>query len=221
MSSKPERPFADDRDPWESQPWEGQRAAHAFRVYRDLGSERSLAKLSAVLGLSTASRQGFAGHLSEWSRLHRWQERIGLYEAAMDHERLVRRRDALIAAEERQRDDLEQIAAALRRPVRAFLERVRQADDLSSLPLDEHARIVVQIGRALPRLAQAERLVYGLSTANVGGHDGGPSGASSAVPADAVAKAAEKTESELEAYLAGIDAGRAAAERDGSSSDEA
>lgn len=201
-----DREFAEGVEPWTRQPWEDSRAFHAFTVYRDLGPARSLTKLHAAMPGSVIRT------LQEWSGRNRWQERVGLYEADEDRERLERRRSAILASEDRQRADLERLAGVLRRPVAALDRRLAKANDLEALPLDEHARLVVSIARALPRLVQAERLALGQSTANVGGHDGGP--ATQGVPGDAFEAAAAKSEAELEAYLAGIDAGRASADRE-------
>ena len=196
------RDLEPDLEPWARQPWEDARHFHAFAVYRDLGPTRSLRALAGELGLRDHR------HLAEWSRLHRWQERVSAYEGHADRERLESRRVALEAAEEGQRRELARIRDALSVPVRTFLERLSDPDVLKGLPLAEHASLVVQIGRAMPRIAQAERLVYGQSTANVGGHDGGPARAGGAIPPGAVRAAAEKTAEELEAMLAeAFDAG--------------
>ncbi len=62
------------RDPWQIVPEESARAFAAFESYRDMGPERSLAKLSAIIGKNV-------GSLQSWSARHAWQERCRAFDA--------------------------------------------------------------------------------------------------------------------------------------------
>ena len=202
-SRKPERPPPPEH-PWERQPDETAPAYAAFRAYLDAGEERTLRSVAAKLGKSGSL-------ISRWSSRHRWTARVDSYEAeankraddaALDEHAQRARRQAQIA-------QLHQEALSL--PAKEILERLqRDPALLGKLDLDELLRLQASAARALPRAIAAERLVSGQSTSNAGGHDGGklPASPGAADRAEAEAVAAEKTEDELVAFLAG-----AAAER--------
>jgi hypothetical protein len=67
--------------PWDRLPGEGTRAHAAFAAYRDLGADRSLAKVARTLGKST-------GLLERWSRVHHWVSRCRDFDAAVAERRL-------------------------------------------------------------------------------------------------------------------------------------
>lgn len=58
-----------EKKPWERLDKESTVAYDAFKVYRDMGNERSLAKVGAQLGKSTAL-------MERWSAQHDWQKRV-------------------------------------------------------------------------------------------------------------------------------------------------
>lgn len=64
-------------DPWERQKGESQKAYEAFVIYRDLGAERSTAKVSQELGKSKALIQ-------RWCRAWNWVERCRAYDNSLD-----------------------------------------------------------------------------------------------------------------------------------------
>ncbi len=68
---------------WERQEGESSKAFEAFATYRDLGAQRSLAKVGQILGKSTAL-------MERWSRQHDWVARVEALEAR--DEMLVRER---------------------------------------------------------------------------------------------------------------------------------
>jgi hypothetical protein len=59
---------------WSRQPDESARAFEAFELYRDMGAERSLAKVGRELGKSTAL-------MERWSATHDWVDRVKALEA--------------------------------------------------------------------------------------------------------------------------------------------
>lgn len=64
-----------EAEPWERQPEETVKAFEAFVIYRDLGPERSITKVTQTLNKSRPL-------IGEWSSKYRWVERC----AAFDHE---------------------------------------------------------------------------------------------------------------------------------------
>ncbi|MBN2734741.1 MAG: hypothetical protein JXQ82_07795 [Methanomicrobiaceae archaeon] len=63
--------------PWEIQPKESEKAFAAFCVYRDLGPDRSLSKVSEALQKSSR-------WIKEWSRTHDWIVRVKAYDNHLD-----------------------------------------------------------------------------------------------------------------------------------------
>ena len=54
---------------FEQQPREGSKAFAAFKLYLDMGPERSLAAVARKLGVSKTT-------VAKWSRRNHWQERV-------------------------------------------------------------------------------------------------------------------------------------------------
>ncbi len=63
--------------PWERQPGEGTKAYEAFSTYRDMGYDRSIAKVAEKLGKSEAL-------LERWSRTYKWVERVTAWDVEAD-----------------------------------------------------------------------------------------------------------------------------------------
>lgn len=68
---------ANTPEPWERQPEETTKAFEAFRVYRDLGTERSIAKAGRQLGKNRVTLEG-------WSSKFNWVERVAAWDAEQD-----------------------------------------------------------------------------------------------------------------------------------------
>lgn len=147
-------PTDDSRDPWERIPGEGTRAFAAFKVYLELGPQRSHAKVAKKIGKSTAL-------VSRWSRRHDWVRRVDSWEDALDkewsaaHKRLVRdtcKRHFGIG--------------------NAMLSKVAQRVD----GMDHHEIEPRDIPRWVDTLIKAQRQGLGLSTSSteMTGQGGGP-----------------------------------------------
>lgn len=63
--------------PWEQQPGESAKAFQAFAAYRDMGVERSNAKVAQLLGKSKTL-------IDRWSSAWKWVERVRSYDREMD-----------------------------------------------------------------------------------------------------------------------------------------
>lgn len=64
----------DEREPWERQTGETAKAYRAFSIYRDQGSDRSLASVAQELGVSKQ-------HIESWSRQNGWVERVTAWDS--------------------------------------------------------------------------------------------------------------------------------------------
>lgn len=69
--------MAKQPDPWERQEGESTKAYEAFCIYRDLGIQRSIAKVVSTLGKSKALLEG-------WSSKHGWVERAAQWDSEQD-----------------------------------------------------------------------------------------------------------------------------------------
>ena len=66
-----------DSDPWEWLPEESARAYDAFCCYREMGHQRSIAKVAHAIGRSVRL-------LERWSSAHRWVVRAFCYDNYLD-----------------------------------------------------------------------------------------------------------------------------------------
>lgn len=65
--------------PWEQQPGESAKAFEAFAIYRDMGAERSLRKLTQQLHKNLTT-------IRDWSVKWNWQERVRAYDRDLDRQ---------------------------------------------------------------------------------------------------------------------------------------
>lgn len=63
-------------------PGEPQKAFQAFRMYRDMGADRTINNVRLSLGKS----EGYQTALEIWSFKYKWVERAGLYDAHLDRQ---------------------------------------------------------------------------------------------------------------------------------------
>jgi hypothetical protein len=75
----------EERQPWDRQLGEGSKAYSHFCIYRDMGSGRSLQKMTSVPGCTSVRRQ-----LSRWSSRWRWVERAQAYDDYLQHQDRLR-----------------------------------------------------------------------------------------------------------------------------------
>lgn len=72
-------PKRSDTKPWEQQPGESGKAFEAFKVYLDMGSERSIRAVGEKLGKSSTL-------MARWSSTHGWVERVIAYDADLQRQ---------------------------------------------------------------------------------------------------------------------------------------
>ena len=185
-------------EPWERQPGESDPRWEAFLVYRDQpqnGEDRSLRAVARTLNKSLT----VVGH---WSSEDGWRNRVASYDnhlEAMKQKAMGRELEATVRG---QAQHLAAARAGIGQLVTSFLRDVAAANEAGRDPFEdwdlrEKARTMTVALKALPAIVQSERTVIGLSTVNVGGHDGG------ALKHEATIRAESMTRSEAEAYLLG------------------
>lgn len=186
------------RDPWEAEPtWRPERR-EGFELYRDMPGKRSIEKVAGSLGKSPKL-------LERWSREDGWVARAAAWDAECDR----RRREEFFAGDAEVSREQAETAALARFGVHAFIddfvEEVRLARKENRRPFEgltasERIVLLPRVVKALREAQQVERLARGMSTANVGGHDGGE-----LIPADI----ASKSDKDVDAYLLGYADGKA------------
>lgn len=190
--AKPDDDTDERREPWEQQPKESAPAFQAFARYRDQDpAERSIRAVARALGKSGSL-------LSRWSVAHDWQHRCAAWDLEQDRIRQRELEQERVEAARRHARTAQahlQVSSAFSGEV---LRRALAGDAtwLEKLPNDELLRFALQAARATPRLVVAERLSLGISTENVGGHDGGPL-------TPAAEQVAGKTDDELDEIIHG------------------
>lgn len=196
------KPESDVVFEWERQPGEGARAFQAFAVYRDMGAERSTAKVARELGKTKAI-------VDRWSGDHEWVARAAAWDLELDRRAQAELADARVEAARRHAAIAARSLEALQVPIEELLRRAEKnpkaIQDEKKVPLSALLNFVRAYARTAPAVVVSERLSLGISTENVGGHDGGPL----VTPED---RARSMSDDELDAFLLGADAQRRAGE---------
>lgn len=154
--SAPVRPIAADRDAWDKQPGESTKAYAAFVAYRDLGSERSHAR---VAGAISRARSQISGWASTWQ----WSHRVDAWEQQEEQRRREITRDARDRMTERHATQASAAQQAAMGPVIKFLERLRdKPQELDDAETKDLADLALKSLRSLGHLQAAERIARGL-----------------------------------------------------------
>lgn len=93
--------LAPDRDPWEIQPGESDKAYAQFRAYLEPGPRRSIKQATEILG-ATRGRNMSVHYLQQVAAAKRWTERAAAWDRANDREfmlRMVEKRRELVENE--------------------------------------------------------------------------------------------------------------------------
>ena len=129
-------------EPWERQPKESDVAFEAFVTYRDMGTERSHAKVAQKVGKNK-------GLISRWSRVHGWTARIEAWTDEQD--RIVR-------------EELVKGITTMRKNHTAIAEQmlIKALKALQKLPIEEMTP--GDIAKTVDVAAKLERLSRGEAT---------------------------------------------------------
>jgi hypothetical protein len=140
-------------EPWERRQGEGARAFEAFAMYRDMGTERSLAKVGVNLGKSVKL-------MERWSATHRWVARAAAWEDEKDR---------------RVREELTKGVTAMRKTHAAIAEQmlIKAMKALQGLPPDEMTprdiATLVDVAAKLERLSRGEATERTEGKSEIGG----------------------------------------------------
>jgi hypothetical protein len=183
--------------PWERQTLDGaeepSRAFHAFCFYRDLGSQRSLEKVSVALsaargrparGQNAAIETAAAGggkrrvskQIEEWSKRWKWVERVRGWEDEQD--RLKREAFSKEIEEMGKRHAQQAMGAGqiLSLPFMAAARRLKAVQndlgELERLPLAELLKLSVSSAMFLSQMHKAEREARGVDSLAPAGRGG-------------------------------------------------
>lgn len=159
-------------------------------MYRDLGPNRSLAKVAQESGYADKSL------VERWSRQDGWVERVAAFDAHLDAIKRENAEDQIRRITAGHAKALEAAIAVIARPMLALAERIENGD----LTDDENEALLNVLGtkegaKLLPSLVTASRLVHGVSTSNV------------ALNGQHRHKIERADLNELDAYLLGFDDG--------------
>lgn len=139
-------------------------AWNAFRLYRDMGEERSLAAVCQVASKDRAQ-------IGRWSRKWRWVERVRAWERHLDQVRRDEQVEQTRKMVERHATQLQGATQAMIAPITALLRRVQEQGGEAGLfkntPNYHLSNLAIAAARALPLLVKAERLSRGLSETSI------------------------------------------------------
>lgn len=184
---------------WERQGDESEESWQAFVVYRDQTPPRSLRDVGKEIDKSLQMVQ-------KWSKRHRWVARVAAWDREQD--RVKREADLQGRAEMGLRHAREamEIQDVLLMPARQLAARwrKRKEDDPDGDPFEklgdlELIKEATKAARVFAQVGVFERLSRGMSTTNVGGHEGGPLEVQ-----DHRARVESMSRPEQEEYLLGI-----------------
>lgn len=107
----------EERKPWERLPEESTEAFEAFKTYRDMGAERSLAKVGEKLGKSTAL-------MERWSARHEWVKRAQAWDDEAERQAAQKQLKDIANARARQRKQ----AVKMQLKALQLLESIQEGD---------------------------------------------------------------------------------------------
>jgi len=148
--------------PWERQRGEGDRAFHAFGIYRDLGVDRSIDLVAGQLRDAKGSQRGpkvrSCGHYGRLARKWQWRARVTAWDEYVDKER---RKEFLVEIKrmgKRQAQQAELMSIVLTEPARVFLKKIQvQKDLLDAMTVKDLLMLSAAAGKYLPAVHKAER----------------------------------------------------------------
>jgi len=178
--------------PYDVEPeWSPERK-EAFALYRDFGPERSLRAVAGKLRKSETL-------INRWSMEDKWIRRVSAWDMYQDKLRQA------AASAERERigkahaRTLDTTIDVLLEPALELERRIKSGEvDLSNYTPAQLLEMSTVIGRVLPRLVVASRLVHGMSTEKV-----------EDLTSDAMRSTAAASIDELDTLLTGIEDGAA------------
>lgn len=155
--------------PWERREAESQQAWEAFATYRDMGAERSTAKVGQALSKSKAL-------MDRWSSTHGWVERVVAWDAEQDRVKRDAQLDEVEAMGRRHAQQGQALLQALMAPAISLLKRLSSDEhaaawkaQLDKMEPIEALALISKAASHWPNVMKAERLARGESTERIDG----------------------------------------------------
>jgi hypothetical protein len=154
-------------DPWERQPGESDKAFLGFRIYRDMGVNRTVVdaekQYRVMTGGSPPAGRDPTGQFNAWCVAHRWRERVSHWDDEQDAIAVREMKRSRIKMAERHAAQLEAAQQAMFAPVEELLRRmVAGRLDLSDVEDKDLLVLVRQVVGPLPEFQKAERTARGV-----------------------------------------------------------
>ena len=153
--------MSDERKPWERVDGETVKAYEAFRIYRDLGPERSMRKAGEVLGKSM-------GTLDRWTSRFDWRLRVEAYEDELERARLKERNESIAKMHNRHA----QLSRKMQAKALKRLETLKPSE-LSPADLLKYVEVATKLERVSmgePETIEERRTLEDPSTSNAREH---------------------------------------------------
>ena len=155
---------------WERQPGEPPKAFEAFKLYRDMGYNRSLNKVRIELNHKSRSR------IADWSTRYMWQERLAAYQRELDRIEMIAHKEAVKKAAERQAKAGQEMQALMKFPAKAFMKRIQKRNpetgqmeldmsEFDSLEIDVLFELILRSATATKTAVDIERTALNLPIA--------------------------------------------------------
>ena len=179
------------RNAWDRRPTETNRSFAAFRIYLEQGQARSTSKVGRSLGHRS-------GHCSaRWSAQHDWVDRAAAWDQHHAKEADLGSKEVHVALSVEHAESLRrQIAANELAAIEATRRFEENPELMRKIPFEQVLSLAATSARAVARLIVTARLVHGMTTDAPGRADDD--------------RFSRMNLDELDAYLAGVDDGRAA-----------
>lgn len=155
--------------PWERREGETDPAWAAFIAYRDMGLDRSTAKVSRQVGKNK-------GLMDRWSSRHGWVERVAAWDAERDRVKREAELDETEAMGRRHAQQAQALLQVLTAPAVALIKRLQDEDQakafyeqLHRMPAEDALALIGKTAAHFPNVMKVERLARGESTERVEG----------------------------------------------------
>jgi len=147
---------------WERQLKETSKAYKAFCEYRDLGSDRSLSKLTQELDVSKT-------HLGNWSSKYNWVERVEAFDDYIEARVRDSNETAIVEMRTRHARQSHELQDALALPLQVLNRKIEEDSDLNELDklkIHELIGLLTQSAKCLKQLTEIEREARGLPSSS-------------------------------------------------------
>jgi hypothetical protein len=172
---------------WERQPGESLKAYNAFRIYRELKRDRSLAGVTAALarskhredalpgGTDTSQKRKSvkSGQVGLWSRKYNWKQRASEWDIQAEKYSKQRSAQSFLDLCDRHVEQMKWVGSLTFEVLGEFLRARKDGrDDFQTLSVEALFRIAIRAMRLMPALWKAEREAAGVKV--IFPKEGGP-----------------------------------------------